>query len=234
VVGYKFVELKTNHIPRVLVLLERIFNNNYVSRKYVMKIQEQEVVDCNIGTNANPKIVKISRALPNKHRDMYVILMKKNVDIFSWSYEEFKTFDTDIIQHKIPLKVGSKPFRKKIRKFNPLLMSIIEKELKRMLDAKIIVPLRYSYWVANLVPVRKKHGEMHLCVDFRNLNGCSLKDNYPLPKMDHIFQREVGAHKISMLDGYSRYNQIEVLEEDKEKTTFTTPWGTLMYDKIPF
>jgi hypothetical protein len=38
-----------------------------------------------------------------------------------------------------------------------------------------------------LVPVRKKHGEMHLCVDFRNLNGCSLKDNYPLPKMDHIF-----------------------------------------------
>ena len=123
-----------------------------------MKIQEQEVVDCNIGTNANPKIVKISRALPNQHRDMYVILMKKNVDIFSWSYEELKTFDTDIIQHKIPLKVGSKPFRKKIRKFNPLLMSIIEKELKRMLDAKIIVPLRYSYWVANLVPVRKKNG----------------------------------------------------------------------------
>jgi hypothetical protein len=50
-----------------------------------------------------------------------------------------KTFDTDIIQHKIPLKVGSKPFRKKIRKFNPLLMSIIEKELKRMLDAKIFI-----------------------------------------------------------------------------------------------
>jgi hypothetical protein len=47
--------------------------------------------------------------------------------------------------------VGSKPFRKKIRQFNPLLMSIIEKELKRMLDAKIIVPLRYSDWVANLV-----------------------------------------------------------------------------------
>jgi len=93
-----------------------------------------------------------------------------------------KTFDIDIIQHNIPLNVGSNPFRKKIRKFIPLLMYIIEKELKRMLDS-----LRYSYWVANLVPVRKKHGEMHLCVDFRNLNGFSLKDNYPLPKMDHIF-----------------------------------------------
>jgi hypothetical protein len=77
-----------------------------------------------------------------------------------------KTFDIDIIQHKIPLKAGSKPFRQKIRKFNPMLMSIIEKEMKRMLDARIIVPLRYSDWVANLVPVRKKSGEICLCVDF--------------------------------------------------------------------
>jgi hypothetical protein len=81
-----------------------------------MKIQEQEVVDCNIGTTANPKIVKISIALLNQQRDMYVILMKKSVDIFAWSYEDLKTFDIDIIQHNIPLKVGSKPFRKKIRK----------------------------------------------------------------------------------------------------------------------
>ena len=86
-----------------------------------------------------------------------------------------------------------------------MLKSIIEKELKRMLDAKIIVPLRYSNWVANLVPVRKKSGEIRLCVDFKNLNKCSLKDNYPLPKMDHILQRVVGAQQISLLDGYSSY-----------------------------
>jgi catalase len=52
--------------------------------------------------------------------------------------------------------------------------------------------------------------------------------------MDHILQRVVGAHKISLLDGYSCYNQIVVCEEDKEKTSFTTPWGTFMYDKMPF
>jgi hypothetical protein len=68
----------------------------------------------------------------------------------------------------------------------------------------------------------------------KNLNKCSLKENYPLPKMDHILQRVVGAHRISLLDGYSGYNQIAVSEEDKEKTTFTTPWGTFMYEKIPF
>jgi hypothetical protein len=163
-------------------------------------------VDCNIGTIASPKVVKISKALPEEQRSKYACLRKTIFDIFAWSYEDLKTFDTDIIQHKIPLKAGSKPFRKKIRKFNPLLMSIIEKELKLMLDAKIIVPLRYSDLVANLVPVRKKSGEIRLCVDFGNLNRCSLKDNYHFPKMDHILQRVVGSHRISMMDGYYGYN----------------------------
>jgi hypothetical protein len=94
-------------------------------------------------------------------------------------------------------------------------MSIIEKYMKRMLDDNIILLLRYSNWVANLVPVRKKSGEIRLCVDFKNLNRCSMKDNYPLPKMDHILQRVVGAHRISLSDGYSGYNQIVVCEEDK-------------------
>lgn len=160
--------------------------------------------------------------------------MKQYSDIFSWSYEYLKVFDIDIIQHKIPLKPGPKPIKKKSRKFNPLLLPIIEKELKRLLESKIIVPLRYSKWVSNLVPIRKKNREIRLCVDFRNLNRCSLKDNYTLPKMDHILQRVVGAKRISMLDGYSGYNQISVVEEDKKKMTFTNTWGTFMYEKIPF
>jgi hypothetical protein len=52
--------------------------------------------------------------------------------------------------------------------------------------------------------------------------------------MEHILQRVTGASRISMIDGFSGYNQIFVLPEDREKTTFTTPWGTFMYAKIPF
>ena len=100
---------------------------------------------------------------------------------------------------------------------------IIEKELKKLLDAKIIVPLRYSSWVANLVPIRKKNREIRLCVDFRNLNKSSLKDNYPLPKIEQILQKVVGAQRISMVDGFSGYNQISMYPDDKEKTDFTTP-----------
>jgi hypothetical protein len=82
--------------------------------------------------------------------------------------------------------------------------------------------------------VRNKSGEIRLCVDFRNMNRVSLKDNYPLPKMDHILQKVVGSQNMSTLDGFSKYNQIMVHPGDQEKTTFTTPWGTFMYAKMPF
>ena len=108
-----------------------------------------------------------------------------------------------------------------------MLLPVIQKELKKLLDAKIIVLLRYSKWIANLVPVRKKNGEIRLCGDFRNLNKCSLKDNYLLPKMDHILQRVVGAKRMSFLDGYSGYNQIDVAEEDREKNSIHNPMGNL-------
>ena len=104
-----------------------------------------------------------------------------------------------------------------------MLLPMIEKEVKKMFNAKIIVTLRFSKWVANLVPVKNKNGEIRLCVDFKNLNKVSLKYNYPLPKMDHILQKVVGLEKISTMDGFSGYNQIKVLQEDQEKTSFTTP-----------
>jgi hypothetical protein len=103
-----------------------------------------------------------------------------------------------------------------------------------LLDTQIIVPLKYSKWVANLVPVRNKSGEIRLHVDFKNLNRSSKKDNYPLPKMEHILQRVTGASKNSMIDGFPGYNHITILPEDIEKTPFTTPWGTFMYAKMPF
>ena len=92
-----------------------------------------------------------------------------------------------------------------------------------MFDAKIIVTLRFSKWVANLVPIRKKNGEIRLCVEFKNLIKVSLKDNYPLPKMDQILQRVVGSERISTMDGFSGYNQVKVLPEDQQKIDFTMP-----------
>jgi hypothetical protein len=60
----------------------------------------------------------------------------------------------------------------------------MKKGLKRLLNAKIIFQIRHFVWVMNLVPVKNKNGEVHLCVDFSSLNKDSKKDNYPIPPMD--------------------------------------------------
>jgi hypothetical protein len=115
----------------------------------------------------------LSKSLTGEKRSEYVGLLKGFADVFAWTYEDLKTYDTSIIEHKIPLKEEAKPFRQKLRQINPMLLPIMEREVKKLLQAQIIVPLRYSEWVANLVPVRKKTGEIRLCVDFRNLNRSS-------------------------------------------------------------
>ena len=111
---------------------------------------------------------------------------------------------------------------------------MIQKEIKKLFDENIIVALRHSKWLANVVLVRKKNGEIRICIDFRNMNKVSLKDNYLVPKMGHILHKVGGSQRMSMLDGFSGYNQILVHPEDQEKTTFTTPWGTFMQSKMPF
>ncbi|KAH9296663.1 hypothetical protein KI387_044243 [Taxus chinensis] len=83
-------------------------------------------------------------------------------------------------------------------------------------------------------PIRKKNGEIRLCVDFRDLNRASLKDHYPLPSMEQILQVVSGSERFSLLDGYSGYNQVMVKEDDQFKTAFTTKWGTYAYKKMPF
>ena len=64
------------------------------------------------------------------------------------------------------------------------MVSLIQAKVKKLLDGNIILKVRHSEWVANLVPVRKKSGEIRLCMHFRNLNRASDKDNYLVPPME--------------------------------------------------
>ena len=114
--------------------------------------------DCNIGTPEDPKIIKLSKTLNPKVKEKYIKLMKEFLDIFSWSYDDLKVYDTNIIQHVIPIKEDHKPFKQKLRRINPLLLPLIEKEVRKLFEAKIIFSLRFSKWVENLVPIRKKGG----------------------------------------------------------------------------
>jgi hypothetical protein len=225
IADHQIMQLPSNHIPKGLIPLERLFDGNDVVVKGRVSGHDDDTDECNIGTLGEPKFVNLSKSLTKEQRAKYTELLREFADVFAWTYEDLKTYDTSVIEHKIPLKEEAKPFKQKLRQINPMLLPVMEREVKKLLDAQIIVPLRYSDWVANLVPVRKKNGEIRLCVDFRNLNRSSRKDNYPLPNMEHILQKVTGASRISMIDGFSGYNQISVMPEDREKTSLHHSMG---------
>jgi hypothetical protein len=166
IANHHIVQLPSNHIPKGLVPLEILFDGNDVALKGKVSTDDVDITECNVGTEKDPKYVKLSSSLSEKQREEYTKLLKEFADVFAWTYEDLRTYDTSIIEHKIPLKENTKPFRQKLRQINPMLLPVMEKEVKKLLDEKIIIPLRYSEWVANLVPVRKKNGEIRLCVDF--------------------------------------------------------------------
>jgi hypothetical protein len=165
IADHKIVQLPSNHIPKGLVPLERLFDINDVVVKVKGSSEEADVTECNLGTEKNPKYVKLSRSLSKEQRGEYVKLLKKFSDVFAWKCGDLQNYDTSIIEHKIPLKDETKPFRQKLKQINPILFPIVEKEVKNLLDANIIIPLRYSEWVVNLVHVRKNNGEIrNLCL----------------------------------------------------------------------
>lgn len=98
----------------------------------------------------------MSKYLPFDQKKKYVELFREFQDVFAWSYEDLKSYDTSVIQHTIPLKENQKPFKQKLRRVNPVLLPLIEKEVKNMYEAGIIAPIKFSEWVSNLVPTRKK------------------------------------------------------------------------------
>ena len=96
---------------------------------------------------------------------------------------------------------------------HPKLEPLIQSEVKKLLEPKIIFKVKHSEWVSNLVPVRKNSREIRLYVDFRNLNCASDKDNYLVPPMEQILQMVSGSELFSLLDGFSGYNQVFVVEK---------------------
>ena len=80
----------------------------------------------------------------------------------------------------------------------------------------------------------KKDGKVRMCIDYRDLNWTSPKDNFPLPYIDTLVDNTATNRFFSFMDGFSGYNQIMMAEEDKAKTAFTTHWGTYAYDVMPF
>ncbi|KAL4354227.1 hypothetical protein GQ457_06G011410 [Hibiscus cannabinus] len=129
---------------------------------------------------------------------------------------------------------------------------VVRKEILKWLDAGIIYPISDSEWVSPVQCVPKKGGitvisnekneliptrtvtGWRVCMDYRKLNKATRKDHFPLPFIDQMLDRLAGKQFYCFLDGYSGYNQIAIAPEDQSKTTFTCPYGTFAFRRMPF
>ena len=102
------------------------------------------------------------------------------------------------------------------------------------MDVGFLEVSKYPQWVVNIVPVPKKDDKVWMCVDYRDLNRASPKDNFPLPHIDTLVDNTAKHSLFSFMDGFSGYNQIRMAPEDMEKTTFLTMWETFCYKIMPF
>ena len=93
----------------------------------------------------------------------------------------------------------------------------VKKEVEKMLDAGFIRPCRYAEWISSVVPVQKKDGRWRVCVDFRDLNRATPKDEYPMPVAETLINAAAGHKIMSFMDGNAGYNQIFMAPRRREQ-----------------
>ena len=140
----------------------------------------------------------------------------------------------EIVEHQLPMKPECQLVQQKLMKVKPKLLLKIKEEVRKQFDAGFLEVAKYPEWVANIVPVPKKDGKVRMCVNYKDLNRASLKENFPLPHIDTVVDNTMKNSLFSFIDGFSEYNQIRMAFEDCEKTTFVTMWGTFCYKVMPF
>ena len=199
-----------------------------------MKPHQEETELVNLGTGEEKKEVKVGTGMTAPIRQGLITLLEEYQDVFAWSYQDMPGLDSDIVQHKLPLNLGSSPVKQKLRRMKPEMSLKIKEEVRKQFDAGFLAVARYPEWVANIVPVPKKDGKVRMCVDYRDLNRASPKDNFPLPHIDILVDNTAKFALFSFMDGFSGYNQIKMAPEDVEKTTFVTLWGTFCYKVMAF
>jgi hypothetical protein len=135
-----------------------------------------------------------------------IALLKEYSDCFAWDYTEMPGLDRSIVEHRLPLKKGFRPFQQRAHQMRTEVLEEVKKEIEKMLEAGFIRPCRYVEWISSIVPVQKKDGRWRVCMDFRDLNRATPKDEYPMPVVETLINATVGNKILSFMDGNTNYN----------------------------
>ena len=129
-------------------------------------------------------------------------------DVFAWTYKEMPGLDPTIAVHRLAIKQGVHPIKQAQRRFRLDLLPQIEAKVHKLEQAGFIREVQFPKWIANIVPVKKKNGQIRVCVDFRDLNKACPKDDFPFPNTELMVDATIGHKALSFMDGSSGYNQI--------------------------
>ncbi|GJT59716.1 reverse transcriptase domain-containing protein [Tanacetum coccineum] len=196
--------------------------------------------------------VIISSLLSKDKKSKLIYVLKKHKQAFAWKMTDILGICPSFCKHKIQLLDDKKPVVQKQRRLNPKMQEVVKKEIVKLLDTGIIYPIADSPWVSLIYCVPKKGGitvvtnendelvptrtitGWRVCIDYRKLNEETAKDHFPLPFMDQMLERLTGNKYFYFLDGFFGYFQIPIDPNDQEKTTFTCPFRTYAYRRMPF
>ncbi|KAJ9544925.1 hypothetical protein OSB04_024632 [Centaurea solstitialis] len=137
------------------------------------------------------------------------------------------------VEFHIDLIPGAGPIAKSPYRLAPSEMQELSSQLQELLDKGFIRPSS-SPWGAPVLFVKKKDGSFRMCIDYRELNKITIKNRYPLPRIDDLFDQLQGATYFSKIDLRSGYHQMRVREEDVAKTAFRTRYGHYEFLVMPF
>nr|GEY68188.1 reverse transcriptase domain-containing protein [Tanacetum cinerariifolium] len=204
-----------------------------------------------LGENENWPVI-ISKDLSVNEKSALINVLKSRKKAIAWKLTDIKGRDPEFYSHKILLEDDFSPKVQSQRRVNLKIHDVVKKEVEKLLDAGLIYPISDRPWVSPVHCVPKKRGMTvikndenklvptllvtgwRVCIDYWKLNEATRKDHFPLPFMDQMLERLAGNEYYCFLDGFSRYFQIPIDPKDQEKTTFTCPYGTFAYKRMPF
>ncbi|KAK1691756.1 hypothetical protein QYE76_008453 [Lolium multiflorum] len=191
-----------------------------------------ELEEVDIGPGDKPRPTFISKKLDPQLREQMIALLKEYPDCFAWDYTEMPGLDRSIIEHRLPLKKGFRPFQQRARQMRAEILEEVKKEIEKMLAAGFIRPCRYAEWISSIVPIEKKDGRWRVAIDFRDLNRATPKDEYPMPVAETLINAAAGHKVLSFMDGNAGYNQIFMAPEDIHKTAFRVPGEVGLFEYV--
>ncbi|XP_050222409.1 uncharacterized protein LOC126672502 [Mercurialis annua] len=200
----------------------------------IFHINSMEHISFNLGTIENPREILLGGNCTPEFRERHERILKEKEIAFAWTYEDMPGIDRDIAQYYIPTHDHVKPVKQKLRRMKPEWAQKVKNEVEKQIKEGFLEVIDYPEWLANIVLVPKKNGKVRMCVDYRDLNKASPKDDFPLPHIDVLVDSAAEMLWYACCDGFSGYNQILTAQIHKAKTSFITEWGTFCYKVMPF